>query len=208
MDKNNKNKSYRNITCDSDEEVYFLMWAFELMEHGYIKRIERSPSFTLTEGWINEYEEQLKTKKKEKKQIILHPSVYTPDILLTFNESKYKKLVWLKPWQDKEKYESLFIGTNEARVNFILDQKDSSYPPNTQVFIEIKPQFDMHSMTRLFILNQKFMWSKYKIFVNLVKIPDLFASTFTPKEYMKTSGNKDRKIKFKITTCEEYLKQL
>lgn len=204
-----KKRVYRDIECDSDEEVYFLMWCFELQERGYIDKVERAPTFKLTDGWINEYEEQLKTKTKIKHQTILQPSEYTPDFLLTFSEDKYKKLVWLKSTlRIEDKMDKLFIGTNDARIFLTsgYDNGNSGFP-YTQALIEVKPRFDANSMTRLFKNNQKFLYDKYGIFVNLVKIPDIFITTFTPKEYTKTSGGKDKKINYKITYIENFLEQ-
>lgn len=209
MSKDKVKPIYKGIECDSDEEVYFLMWAFELKEAGYIKDIQRAPTFKLTDGWINEYEEQLKTKVKIKQQTILQPSSYTPDILLTFEDFD-ERLNWQRPYYDKEKYTELFIGTNSSEmyraINGEYNQSKRSFSP--QALIEVKPIFDQNNMTRLFHINQKQMWDKYRIFVNLVKIPKFFESTFTPKEYMKTATGKDRKIKFKVKTIEEYLKEI
>lgn len=206
-----KKRVYRDIECDSDEEVYFLMWCFELQEKGYIDKVERAPTFKLTDGWINEYEEQLKTKTKIKHQTILQPSEYTPDFLLTFSEDKYKKLVWLKSTlRIEDKMDKLFIGTNDARIFLTsgYDNGNSGFP-YTQVLVEVKPTFERNNMVRLFGINQKQMWSKYGIYVNLVKIPDFFKKTFVPSEYLKTNkSGKDRKINFKYKLIDEYLKEI
>lgn len=207
MKKQKEKKVYRDIECDSDEEVYFLMWVFELMERGCISNVERAPTFRLTEGWKNKYEEQLKTKTKEREQTILQPSDYTPDFLLTFYEKNFHDLVWLKTNKPTEnKINKLFIGTNDARI-FLTSGHDSGNNgfPYTQVLVEVKPRFDANSMTRLFKNNQKFLYDKCKIFVNLVKIPNLFVDTFYPKEFLKTSTGKNRKIKGEIKTIEDFI---
>lgn len=177
---------YRNIECDSMEEMYFLMWVFELKEAGYISDIERSPSFKITDGWVNEYTEKLKTKNKNKTQTILNPSEYTPDIVIKFKKN-IDKFCW---WKAGKKTNQPFIG--------MLGK----------VYIETKGTFDANNMTRLFIINQKIMYAKYGIFVNLIKIPDFFKNTFTPSEYLLTATGRERKLKFVPRTSEEYLKTL
>jgi len=189
------------------------MWCFELKEAGYISKIERAPSFKLTDGWVNEYEEQLKTKTKIKQQTILQDSEYTPDILLTFEKDKWESLVWLPslklPGCEKTKMDKLFIGTNDARI-FLTSGYDNGNKglPYTQVLVENKSSWDYQNMTRIFNINQKQMWEKYKIYVNLVKIPDFFAKSYCPKEYLLTPSGKDRKVNFKYVLIEEYLKNL
>lgn len=206
--KEKKSIKYKGIDCDSNEELFFLMWCFELKEKGFIERVERCPTFRLTEGWVNQYEEVLKTKTRVKNQSILKPSEYTPDVLITFSDSLWDKLVWLKPYNSLSRYDRLFIGTNESRINYILNQKDGSYPPKTQVIVEVKSPFDYQNMSRLFGLNRKFLYEKYKLFVNLVKIPDFFKETFVPQEYLKTSTGKDRKINFEYRNCDDFLNSL
>lgn len=51
-----------------------------------------------------------------------------------------------------------------------------------RVYIEIKPKFDKYNMTRLFHLNQKWVYDKYGIFVNQVVVDTLFKQTFVPKK--------------------------
>lgn len=54
---------------------------------------------------------------------------------------------------------------------------------NNQSIIEIKPSFDKYNMTRLFMLNQKWMFDKHNIYVQLLKIDTVFKNTFKPKNY-------------------------
>lgn len=55
---------------------------------------------------------------------------------------------------------------------------------NTYCEVEVKPDYDQNNMTRLFQVNRKWVYEKYSIFVNLVKIPSLFKRTFTPNRYL------------------------
>lgn len=190
---------YREIPYESDEELYFLMWAFELLDKNYIQSIERSESYPLTSGLYNEYTEvkQLKTKEKivEKKQVLLNPSVYTPEFKIVWKRPQCMKFVWLPHMSSK--LDVPFIGhwTGEERSN----------RGDIITLIECKPDFDQNNMTRLFKSNQKFMWEKHRIFVNLVKTKEFFESTFTPTEYLITKTGKPRKINFPVTTLEQYI---
>jgi hypothetical protein len=76
---------------------------------------------------------------------------------------------------------------------------------NNVSYIEIKPLYDQNNMTRLFKINQKWMFAKHNILVNLLVPEKLFQETFTPKEYLKTATGKRRKIKWKIKTFEEWI---
>lgn len=180
---------YNGFECDSAEEIYFLYWAEELKDRGYIKTIKRGIPISLTYGLkVNQHTGKKKTTIKEK--TLIRPSVYTPDFVLEFTE-KGSKMVYTV----SEIYrDTLFIGRNVG----------SSYI----VHIEIKPIFNMQNMTRVFAMNQKFLFDKYGIYANLVKVPEIFKTTFLPKKYMLTPTGKNKKINFKYILIDEYLKQI
>lgn len=75
-------------------------------------------------------------------------------------------------------------------------------------YIEIKPSFDSHNMTRLFTVNQKWVYAKYGIYVQKIVPEKLFKQTFIPDRFLRTdSGKQKRKIKFKYVRISEYLKE-
>lgn len=166
------NLMYKGVHFDSDEEVFVAMWLQELQEVNFIKKwLRTKEAIKVTEGFKIPYTKitKLKTKiKKEKKEhTVLRPSEYTTDF----------EVYWTFDGWDK------FI--NPTDVNNILFSPDkflyASYY-NKPMLIEVKPSFDQNNMTREFKLNQKFLWDKYKIFVNLVEPLDLFKKTFLPLE--------------------------
>ncbi len=181
---------YNSIPYESFNELHFLYWAEEMKEAGYILDIERAPSYMLTEGYTHNYTVQNKkgTQGSFKAQTIIRPSVYTPEFILTWNKAHVDKLIWL--FTDT-KYEALFIG-------HVSDFK-------VKVWIEVKPHFNARGKTTLFVNNQKFLFKTHGIYVNLVKIPDLFEDTFTPKLYLKTATGKDRKINFEVKTLNQFI---
>jgi hypothetical protein len=186
----NKNQgTYREIPFESEAELWFLMWAFELHNKSIIKIIRRASTYQLTEGLDNHYV-IINNKGKEltKRQTILRPSVYTPEFEIFWNNPSYKRFVWIG---EPTKIEVPLIGdiTEEG----------------IRTLIECKSDFDFANMTRLFKNNQKFLWDKHKVFVNLVKIKEFFKKTYCPAEFLKTRTGKERKLDFEPISIEQYL---
>lgn len=184
--KNKKQLVYRNISCDSEQEVFILMWLCELQDEGYIKHIERADTFELSEPVKFEYKQfkQLKTKTKiiNKEATILHGHKYTPEFLVILDETKIA-------------YKALSFPTGPLLVN-----------TNHLIYIEAKNDgMDFHNMTRLNQLNRKWLFKDRGILVTLLKPKELFEKTFTPKEYLKTATGKERKINFKVKTFEQWI---
>lgn len=180
--------TYRGLICDSPEEVYFLMWAFELLDRGYIQSIKRAESFLLAESVRVPYTKQLKKKVLYTDQYFMQDKVYTPDFELEMSAIGTYLLVDML--DDERKLSKPFFSTR-----------------NDSIIVEVKPDYDQNRMTALFSIMQKWTWQKYSIYANLCKVPSLFADTFTPAEYMLTAKTKKpKKIKHKVLTCDEWLK--
>lgn len=188
---------YNGIPYDSLEEMAFLQWAQELIQAGYIRSIERAESFLLCDGMQIDYAQQLVTKSKPMQQTILHGHSYTPEFRITWDKKALDKIIDIIGVPKKA--EKLFLGYYDGMSEY-------ASPYNIITYIEIKPLWDQNNMERLFKVNQKWMWQKHAIFVNLVKCPELFAKTFTPKEYLTTKTGKTRQIKWKIRGIYQYLK--
>ncbi len=199
MAEKKKEQRYHNgMPVDSDEEVLCLMWLEELMEAGYIIKIERAPTFSLFDGLTNVYEteKQLKTKVKsvEHRQVLLATHEYTPEFRITWAPKAVGVLIW-KFYRDvNEKFNKLFVYTQhvEAPISYI----------------EVKPEFDQNNMTRAFRINQKWMYEKHELFVNLVLPSKLCEDTFTPAAWFVTRAGKKRAIHWPVKTVEEYLESL
>lgn len=205
MKKAKKQLEYRGISCDSDQEIFFLYWAFELFDKKIFKSIERSPSFKLSEPYKEKVGvvKQLKTKKVTKTvdKTILREHIYTPEFKISFYH------LWPCHNDEARKMYNMFHKVT-GELPFIDSLPDLNSPPEelySSYYFEVKPQFDYNNMTRLFKVNQKWMFDKHKIFINLVKPLELFEETFVPKEYLKTTTGKQRKINFKVRTFEEWL---
>lgn len=182
--------SYKGIEYDSLEELAFLQWASELQKIGYIKSIHRAPSYLLSDSIVNNYAENRVTTSKPATQTILQGHSYTPEFVIIWSKKAKDHIVW--DINESSKYTKYFIGTVTESGDY-------------QTFVEIKPLWDQNNMERLFKLNQKWMFQKHNIFVNLIKCPELFDKTFTPKEYLTTKTGRNRTIKWKVKTIYEFL---
>lgn len=197
---------YRNIKFDSDEEFYIACWLQELQDADIISKWRRSTKFIpLTDGLKFEYTKTTKLKTKVKTETkakeLLKPSHYTPDFEALFEAGWFLSSIY-----EHAKPDALFY-TNE-------------FP---KAWFEVKPAFDQNNMTRTFKNNQKFIWDKHKIFVNLLEPVDLFKKTFMPRdcaEYFKYSkapssgknkGKKvagDWKVEWTPKTLTQYLESI
>ena len=192
MSERKKEQRFHNgIPVDSEEEVMMLLWLEELIENQYCESVKRSDTFLLSEPLINSYEETIvlatKTKIVPKKQLLLSAHRYTPEFAV----------IWLN--KGKELFvDSIFKGKFS---------KQFYSANNLCTYLEIKSDFDYNNMTRLFIINQKWMWKQYGIYVNLVHPSKLFEETFTPQAYLTTKTGKQRVIHWKIKTLEEYVRE-
>jgi hypothetical protein len=192
---------YKNIPVDSFAERYTLMWLFELEKFGFIRNIRRADSFMLFETVTRNWVRRLKTKSVPEVETLLSSHLYTPDF--TFEVT------------DKGLELSLFTGIKSTeklrqrnRFNLICNEpQDRKYT----CLIETKGTgFRLRSnTTEKFHVDQKWLWSRYGLYVNLFIPEKVFALTFTPTEYRFTEKlKKPRKIDWEIRTIQEYIQTL
>jgi hypothetical protein len=170
------------INAKSENEKYFKWWLDELFEAGIIKGYEIQPdSFLLSHPAKYNYEKQIKTKVNMLKGHLFSKHIYTPDF----------KIIWVE--HNNAFCNQLFSGCNYKKLDrHIINQSGVSY-------IEIKPEFDQNNMTREFRINQKWLYDKHNIYINLIyptakKKKCLFSETFTPKKYFYTPSGRKRKV--------------
>lgn len=187
----------------SKEELYFTYWLQELEEAGYINSWGQCITYQLGEKIINKYQEQKVLKKStkiiDKEQIILNGCEYTPDFQIHWNIDAINIFF------------DIFPTLISIKVNTDLILAKVYENDNVKTFmsvVEVKNNYDAHNMTRLNGINRKWMYEKHGIFVNLVKVPDIFKDTFVPKAYLLTdSGKQQRLIHFPVITLEEYVER-
>jgi hypothetical protein len=177
----------------SKEELYFSWYLDELKEAGYIQQYEFEPElFVLSHKVVHDWIKPLKTKDKDMETTLLREHVYTPDFEVMWEEKAHN--VFFTKSTDN---------TNFKNHPFYVDNVNSDYP---YMYIEIKPIFDQNNMTRLFSINQKWMYEEHGEYINLIKVPDIFKKTFTPKRYLTTDiSGKPRKINWEIKTLDGYV---
>lgn len=200
----------REAKLDSDEEKYIEWWLEELKEKNLVLEIIRQPNgFILSEAATINYTEALKTKCKEKSRNILQPHAYTPDFKVLWNWSI------LKNYDDLV---DLLESINNPKPMFFAHTNSNS---GVYSYIEVKPIFDQNNMTREFKINQKWVWEKYKIYINLSIPTVLFENTFSPQRYIEDQIYKrdyrkkgkliarkgDSKIKHKVITINQYMRK-
>ena len=176
---------------DSPEEAYVSWYLDELVEAGYVARYVHQPkSFILSPKQIYDWRKDLKTKTKWMESTLLQPHVYTPDFEVSWNNGVLLRFIYGN------------VGRDEP---FWHSYDDVGYEATS--YIEVKPSFDRNNMTRLFTINQKWMYDKYGIYVQKVIPQKLFEQTFTPKKYLLTDmGKQKRKLIFAPRTLKEYIK--
>lgn len=174
------------MNYDSKEELYFSWWLDELKEAKYI--VEWYPGSTI------ELSKEVEVGGKK----LLNKHGYAFDFSIRWNDSAKDVFITSEPKKG-------FFTYNKFIIDPSLD--DSGYIPFS--YIEIKGVFDARNMTRLFVINQKWVYDKRRIYVQLVKIPKLFKDTFTPAKYLITdAGKQERKLNFVPKTLDEYVKYI
>ena len=186
---------------DSDEEKYFSWYLDELMNEGYIESYTpHHKSYQLAEPVAYEWKKELKTKTKIMKSTLLQGKLYTPDFLIKWTPDAYKGLL-------------MNLSCKSDINGYPFTECVPLYPYSV---IEIKPIFDQNNMEREFRINQKWVYQKHGIYVQLIKplskkkgFKGLFERTFTPKEYLLTDKKtRLRTLHYKPIGIKEYLKSL
>lgn len=178
---------------DSNEELYFSWWLDELKEFGFVIHWNKNESpIQLTKPVTWDYVQAMKrVPDKVRTQTLIQGSEYTHDFEILFSEKAVG--VFLPKFDLTKRLSYVFLPSPIERGNHLA-------------LVEIKGNFDQNNMTRLAVNNIKFLYEQQEVFVNLIKIPNLFKETFTPKRYLLTTHTKKaRKINFEVKTLEEFL---
>lgn len=131
-------------------------------------------------GFVSEYQRSVSIPLFEaNKELKLRAHEYTPDFLISWSPG----------------------AINGLKLDWKKDRPNLSE-------VEIKPSFDAHNMTRLFKLNQKWVYQKYGIYIELVIPEKLFEKTFCPDRFKYTDSGKGlRKLKQSYLNIDEYIKK-
>ena len=175
----------------SMEELYFLWWLCDLKDEGYVEDAwYEDDCFTLGKGYTKGYIKRLKTKDRVEEEGVLPSSVYTPDFKIKWTEKARGVF-----YHDLVSEEKLMHG---RKAKYSLGEDLVSY-------VEIKPNFDFNNMTRYVKIKINWLFQATGIYVNLVKVPEIFKDTFVPDRYFLTDeGKRTRQIKFKTKRITDY----
>ena len=143
------------MSFDSVEEEWFSEWLGTAEKRGLVESIIYHPSsFLLSERQSLKVTKHLKTKTKTIDKFLLHPHKYTPDFVF------YKR-------DPLDQYPHDLIDCNKGIV-----------------FVDVKGAFSggrNNNSSITFPISQKWVYDKYKVFVNKVVPEKFFHKTFVPK---------------------------
>lgn len=183
---------YMGLDYESSCEKALLYFAEELIKLGYVKKVERSPSYLLCDALSNTYVQQLKRGSKSVEQNIQQGVSYTPDYDIYFTDKALGKFCWLLG--STVKYDRKWL---------VVQKVGSLY----RACCEVKPDFSRSSTTPKSMQSMKWLYQRHKIFVNLFRPNDIFKKLFTPENYKVTDSGTVKKLKYTPRTLATYLKK-
>jgi len=189
---------YDGIQFDSDGEVFCYHFLTELLKAGYVNNFIYQPeSFILSDKIQYPYTQTRKLKTKEvvteKQTTLLNAHEYTADFKIF--------------WNDKAK--DIFFGYITEKKKLDNIPFIANYPKTS--IIDVKPSFDFKGKTEKFIINSKWVYQKFGIYVQKITPVDskkkcLFSETFVPEKCLYTAKTKKKKMyKFQVRTLKEYV---
>lgn len=203
-------KSIRKIKkggpVDSMEEYYFACYLRELKDAGVIINADKNLAKLDLSSPLKHFSTEIMPTKTKVKQIhLLNGAYYTPDFNVQWSP-QYKDVIFSLMNAGKH--------MSKHKVPFISCKSNL----HSSIF-EVKGKFMTGLEMNLYATKIKWLYDKERIFVQTVKIPDLFKTTFTPQAYMDDMtykvGNKnkglnigDSRLKYKPVTCAEFLASL
>ena len=184
---------------DSNEEREFYHWLMELKEKGVILSIVHQPeSFRLSDARKLRIEKHLKKSTKVVESHFVNKHIYTPDYLIIWNQEYINKVFFELDFNSiiPANHSSLFKANEGATGGYYS-------------YFEVKGTFDQNNMTRLFVINQKWILDVHGIYVNLVIPSELFLKTFVPQKEIFSPKKKTERLKFKnADRIDDYMRKL
>jgi hypothetical protein len=164
-----------SIEFKSYEELDFYFWCVEAKNYQIISDFKyNAETYLLSPKQTLSVEKKLKTKTNIVDKHLFHEHVYTPDFHI-FKGKRWNVL------EDKHGLLALHGYNNE----FIIDTKGT---------------FQKHDGSRSFSINQKWMYEKYRIYINKIIPEKFFKLTWLPESCRLTQ--KTKQIKKKYAKCQ------
>lgn len=198
------------VELDSKDEWHFLWWATEMMNNG-LCCVHQPKTFDICPPVELHYNVEYKRKGTVSEQRALIPSIeYTPDFVLDWNTEHPlfdNVVLWdgasITKERDKPTKFFKFLGqqTTCEKIVSVIDVK----PSTSQVFRNTSSSYT-------FFPKQHLMMLIFGLFVQKVKIKQLFKLTFIPDRYRLTDKTKQkRKLNIKQSaqkTFDQYVQHL
>jgi hypothetical protein len=183
----------------SKEEIWMKSYFKELKDSGFIKEIIYQPDPIVLFYEVKvPIQIRLQTKIKTVEKVLLKKRIYTPDFLITWNGDN----IFHKSISDDYFDNSLPLFFSHMNRSFVEIKSDSKFDNNT---------------TRFFLSRtQPWIWEKYQIFVNLIKVPDIFKNSFIPQDILpefyykrNTKKNKvgDKKFSWNYNNLKKFINE-
>jgi hypothetical protein len=196
----------RESGLDSMEEYYFTCYLKEMIELGVVLDADKNmKSIVLSEDKKHTSTEILKSKTKISPKHLFQPATYTPDFNIRWNP-EYKDVVFslLNTGMHLKGYRPPFISSNQSYHSSV---------------IELKGGFTNKNEVATLSLYLKWVFDKWAMYIQMVRVPNIFRDTFTPKEYMddmvyhRPNSKKkikpgDSKLKYKPKTAQEWFDEI
>ena len=182
------------ISFSSDEELYFAWYLEELEKNGFVEKwVYESKTYTLAEPIRYTYTERKISPKKKivtekvKEKILLEGASYTPDF----------EVYWTS------KADNIFYGYSKGKdlksFPFVVNEGRISV-------IEIKPIRERFNMKRLARQNLKWVYDKFKDYIQIVVPQTLFEATFTPERFLYTNKSmQKRSIRHEVNSLTHFI---
>lgn len=186
---------YNGIEFDSEEERLFYLYLEKLKAEGFVKDYTyHVDKFVLSDPVLYTWFKQMKTKEKCMESTLLQGHIYTPDFRIHWNYDKAYEVF----------YHDIFDEVQHGVLPFINNINNRGEDVGS--YVEIKPAFDMNNMTRLFTINQKWIFQEHRIYVQKIIPVKLFEKTFVPEEAKYTAKTRKlKKYKFETKSLHEYI---
>lgn len=179
------------VKSNTELHTYWLLKEFK--DRGIVLDFKyEEKSFVLSKSIIVDTLIKDKNDKiKKKKRVLMQGHLYTPDFEIEWNPDYIGvifsdlNLIEITPF---------FIASKNEEGKYIT-------------YLEVKPEFDFNNMTRLFTNTKKWVYQKYKVYIQLFNPEQFFIKHFIPLRYLKTDKeSKDRKINFMYLTYNQWIK--
>lgn len=205
-----KNRMFDGMPLDSDEEYLFLCWCTEAEELGLIGKPFRSPSFPLSDR--ASYKLKAPTARNPDRTsdvFLMHPHSYQADFVFTVSSVT-----------DRHGNEipelDLLCSKNTGKLHAV--RYDGLSDDCLLCFTDVKGGFagnrSRNTSDITFPVNQKWVYSRYGVFVNKVVIAPkkgLFSMYWAPEEAFRTvKGNPSKVYRAcaRFSDAEKLLKKI